>query len=849
MNCRQVDRLMVEYLYGSLSRKVAGAIEEHLTDCAACQSQFDAFRRNRIDLTALTLKRTGPSLARAAVHRWNEEENLSRIAVNSGWRLVGAAIATTCIVTPVVLVLWNQPTTTKIEQVHEPPPVAPPYLVQDRNPALAPLPKTDGANLQEPERRAAHTPVLRGVRHDRGSAPRLVNNQVDSLVDDMTYINADSVRVLNTWVRSVPMIATKSAVRNATVCDTDSFITIAPPRIASTDPTAIRAARATYQQEKATNDTRLDQKVDLAVKGIAFADLCRQLRDTTGITFHASRAIADEKVTVFCDQTPLREIMRQITHVFGYTWERSRGEGIFHYQLFQPLKLQLAEQALRDKDRNATLADLEKGLEAYKPLLELSRAELLERLQAEPRPEPVSNKEETPLAKAGGWGALVAVQMLNQLTPAESEALRNGQEVGFSTTDQPGHALLTPEMSASLLDTVHFSGSNGTFDKNTPGAAATLTLSIDQSELGQIALRCTTGCNFPGFGVSNETVLAIGRSPSTAKPDNRAANKGLEQDPDLQREVSLHPQSCKKPDLKTAYGLDFSVVGHIDDTLEAKKAPPNSHANTADVWEEIHKQTGMSIVADYYTHVFPTAAVSVTKKNLFDALCLVSDAMGVRWKKEGTFLQFRSTGFFWDKMKEVPNRLLDRWRKDRERNDSLPLDDLLEMAQLSDVQLNSLTLAQGVRHCLGLEEWGILDNPMTPRRFDITRPLARFLSDMPQTLRQSALQPEGIPVTALPSAQQEAFTRLVSRRGFQFPSWEGMRLHILYIPSGRYVYPSGMALTDAPIEKRVIEKTMEKAYAATKRIDPNVDARSIRRTYGVLLAILYLPDGRQVAIR
>ena len=34
--------------------------------------------------------------------------------------------------------------------------------------------------------------------------------------------------------------------------------------------------------------------------------------------------MADEKVTVFCERLPLRDVMRQLSRPFGYTWLRSR---------------------------------------------------------------------------------------------------------------------------------------------------------------------------------------------------------------------------------------------------------------------------------------------------------------------------------------------------------------------------------------------------------------------------------------------------------------------------------------------------------------------------------------------
>src|SRR5205807_1850093 len=83
----------------------------------------------------------------------------------------------------------------------------------------------------------------------------------------------------------------------------------------------------------------------------------------------------------------------------------------------------------------------------------------------------------------------------------------------------------------------------------------------------------------------------------------------------------------------------------------------------------------------------------------FPALNHLCDTMRLRWRKDapptsggpavreaGPWLQFRSVGYYHDRLKEVPNRLLTRWAAVRRQQGLLPLDDLCEIAQLSDAQ-------------------------------------------------------------------------------------------------------------------------------------------------------------------
>src|SRR5205823_12766666 len=107
-------------------------------------------------------------------------------------------------------------------------------------------------------------------------------------------------------------------------------------------------------------------------KATALADLCARLSAETGIRIAAGASVADEKVTLFCKELPLRDVMRQLSRPFGYTWLRSGKEGAYRYELTQDLRSQLLAEELRNRDRNGALLALERELEKYRPHLDLS---------------------------------------------------------------------------------------------------------------------------------------------------------------------------------------------------------------------------------------------------------------------------------------------------------------------------------------------------------------------------------------------------------------------------------------------------------------------------------------------
>jgi RNA polymerase sigma-70 factor, ECF subfamily len=192
------------------------------------------------------------------------------------------------------------------------------------------------------------------------------------------------------------------------------------------------AGLALTETEKEVVDGRLTQKVTLAIKATAFTDLCTHLATETGIRIAAGASVADEKVTIFCEKLPLREVMRQLSRPFGYTWLRSGQVGEYKYELVQDLRSQLLEEELRNRDRNAALLAFEREIERYRPFLSLSPDEALARARSAP-PEEKALLERF----AGrGWGA---IQMYFRLTPQSSRWTNwPGRHCGWSILSRAG---------------------------------------------------------------------------------------------------------------------------------------------------------------------------------------------------------------------------------------------------------------------------------------------------------------------------------------------------------------------------------------------------------------------------
>jgi hypothetical protein len=357
-----------------------------------------------------------------------------------------------------------------------------------------------------------------------------------------------------------------------------------------------------------------------------------------------------------------------------------------------------------------------------------------------------------------------------------------------------------------------------------PEAQALVTLRLDTSELGQFSVIGGTGIRLssPQQSTSPNTTtdLAVGISPSTRDPGNEVANAGLATDPLLRRIVSIMPlSSCRRPEPAAGPGRSGAA------------APVTS----ADILEALHQATGLPIVADYYTRLYPQRSVSVEKRPLFEALNRLADVMRLRWQKDsGRWLQFRSASFYDDRRKEVPNRLLFRWAASRREQGVLPLDQVLEIAQLSDAQLDSTTMAEGAKECFGLAEWVLV------RRSEFRSHL-RWLAELTPGQRRAAMSAGGLDFTQMSLSQQQQYIARIGSGLRSLAELVNATLRLEYTQPGAFEWKVPETLTVSLVR----ERSREAALTAAQRINPQATAAQIVPTE-LALTLLYTWGSPQV---
>jgi hypothetical protein len=880
MNCRRVQRLLFDYQDGRLSGQLADSIAAHLRDCHTCRRLRNAAAtaEGKLRVMADGQPPSHRSLRHEALRRWSAERQAaprpdrSRLRARASlgptaWsRPVGVATGVVLVgIAALLLARWghnpsnlaaiplagDSPATARASG----PPQTAPGLQVTQHPAQdagqqmvrsAPaspgtkhngFPSSIDASRPAPDRQPAsagftnrQAPRLRG---DEG-APNEVAHASKTAMRPWAPLAGDAYEKIEAVVRRhVPV--------------RDDFVRIPFPRIAATSDREIAEAVESYQREAAIVDARLSREVTVLQKATPLSDLCERLRTDTGIQLGAGASVADEKVTLFCEKMPLREVMRELSRPFGYTWLRSGKAGEYRYELVQDLRSQLLEEELRNRDRNQALLALEKEMDRYRPYLSLSPDEALARSKTAPPAEKLLLDR----LATEDWGP---IQMYFRLPPSDLAALRAGRSLEFKQAPGPGQRTLPPDVARGTLqsqrarrlrddpdnpDWPRFGNAetlpDGVPPASYPRARALVQLHLGQSELGQYTIQGSSAVEAGTSKANGGGELASGMSPAVRNPENAQLNSRWSQDPALRARVSLNPEP--------------SCLGDLSPSPSPKRGGEHSaKVTSADVLEALHHASRLPLVADFYTRLSPAAQVSLRNATLFDALNRLSDTLRLRWSREkasGNWLQFRSVSFYDDRLKEVPHRLLARWSDSRRRHGGLPLDDLVEIAQLPNVQLNSDTMAEGARDCFDLQEWDLV-------RWWDARFHLRYLASLTSDQRRTAMSAAGLPFRQLALAQQPEFLSYLTRvAGERLPSLEAvsqMTIRVEYLQPGEFQWVQpGMSdyLGDNrpwPVNYFQLPtargRTRDAVLQAARRVDPNVDPAQIRPTE-LWLAVIF----------
>src|SRR5262249_55674564 len=114
---------------------------------------------------------------------------------------------------------------------------------------------------------------------------------------------------------------------------------------AAADKSGLQAAASALTAEAPGADERLRQKVVVHATMQKLADLLAGLSRATGVTLLPRMEVAEEKVSLWADDRPLIDVMRDLRHLHGYFWSRAKRDGQYAYSIWQDAQSRAREEA------------------------------------------------------------------------------------------------------------------------------------------------------------------------------------------------------------------------------------------------------------------------------------------------------------------------------------------------------------------------------------------------------------------------------------------------------------------------------------------------------------------------
>ncbi|MCW3051789.1 MAG: hypothetical protein JWN14_959 [Chthonomonadales bacterium] len=182
-----------------------------------------------------------------------------------------------------------------------------------------------------------------------------------------------------------------------------------------------RQAKPVEVPEGLVGSPAFAKRVKVTCPGLAVGELLDQLSATTGVKLQADKAIADDKVVLFCPARPLKETLTDLAALFHDSWRHIRtAGGEDRYILLRTRQSTEYEQSLSRATYARLIAKLEEQVKAL--------SETPDQLAKRPAEDPIRKSLEDP-------GNRVATTVYAALSPDQRAALFDRRVLNFSPAE------------------------------------------------------------------------------------------------------------------------------------------------------------------------------------------------------------------------------------------------------------------------------------------------------------------------------------------------------------------------------------------------------------------------------
>lgn len=517
-------------------------------------------------------------------------------------------------------------------------------------------------------------------------------------------------------------------------------------------------ARATGASSTDLTDARLKQKITYRAKLRPISDLTDDLTKLTGVTFIAGRSAADWRMredccTIIAKDVPLSTLMTSISHVMKFAWARAGKAPHWAYRLVEDrdeiakVRRLVAEQKKQDAEVRR---------QCWERTLRASRMSL---------GELAAIKESDPtLYLCAEIGELKPLVEFLQSTPDVRDALLSGKELYVPTSS------LSPSSRRSLMQAARAdfqfqSLVDGTDDPRSKEYYASTIRQIDSGELGQRMLLTVREADHqsPVAGVLLESAKAaclfsLGRPPKS-EAGRLSASVNLRAYEEKRRWMDVFSEmrpriiAARKKESQIWVQSDTQepLIEHGEDPAlqEPLKEKIEPKVITRLV-ESLADTTGFAFVTDDFRG--RTGMKFEQGTPLRKALDTISEkSQYYNWNRNARVVELWHVNWYDRREARLSKAWLEAMRRSFKTDGTLDIDDLAEIASLTDAQMDKNIWRDDVLKFAA-------DTVFS------TRDYLKVYASLTPDQRSGLLSTSGAAFADLTTDQQASITKLISMR-------------------------------------------------------------------------------------
>ncbi|MHB1455524.1 MAG: hypothetical protein ACYC0V_01265 [Armatimonadota bacterium] len=439
-------------------------------------------------------------------------------------------------------------------------------------------------------------------------------------------------------------------------------------------------------------DSKLDKPVTLAIKGESLADIVQMMEKQTSVKLRVSKNIREQKATIFVDKMPLRNVIDGICVVFGYRFNRKSASSDI-YEIWEPEKnWKTRADATIQSEADAwecIESMIEKGI-AFSSMNLVERAKVIAQISSDTQDPELRELAELYESIEKYPISAMIIRSLSKDARIMT-ALRSRLSVHFdSRSTESGWTIPRP-----VLDGLPVLANDPVY-----GGLTELLSSLDEGtadKFTQIHLGISCNPKRDMRSITIMTILEYCRGvgfPSTSTMLDLVSADMIDRTPAL----------VKLPQTGNPRYLDSKVSFKAEELLKEAELPDiegNNDVimvNRSDILALLHKHIGMQVISDHYSFWYKMSAVqNKSVAEVLEMFSRISPSLGngmssqeaIRgWNDRLLYMRIQQIAL--SDAREIPNAPLRRWRDVSGKHGCLGLDELAEIAWLSDNQINGL---------------------------------------------------------------------------------------------------------------------------------------------------------------